>query len=208
MFSRDLTELLVLATVEEMETQIEHQTTAYAITKKIKQKFGDIWNASPGTVYPMLDKLVDLGDLTAQNINEQGQTIKKIYKISEQGKNRLKESSSEFIQSAIKAFPNLFLGFKKFFPFGAFRFEIPKHFDFDEWILDSQDFDDEIPTSSRIETLLQEKQRLEELKQNYQERIRKIEEKISEIESKIIALKEIREKEWIKVPIRDYLEEE
>ncbi len=208
MFSRELTELLVLATIEEMESLTDQQTTAYAITKKIKQKFGDIWNASPGTIYPMLDKLTELGDLSTENIAEEGQNTKKIYKITEQGKQRLRESSTEFIQSAFKAVPNLFMGFKKFFPFGAIRFEIPKHFDFDDWLFESEEIQEELPTVSRIDALNQQKQQLLDLKQNYQEKIKKIDEKITEIEAKIKNINDVREKQWVKIPIRDDLEDE
>ncbi len=207
MFSRDLTELLVLAAIEEMESQTDQQITAYAITKNIKQKFGEIWNASPGTIYPLLEKLTDLGDLAAETINDKAQNAKKIYKTTEQGKQRLKESSKEFIQSAFKAVPNIFMGFKKFYPLGAIRFEIPKHFDFDDWIFETEESNEDIPTISRIQSLEQQKQLLQDLKQNYIEKIRKIDEKIGQIDEKIKIIKEIKEKQWVRIPIRDDLEE-
>ena len=60
----------------------------YEIIKEIEDRFGGLYSPSPGTVYPTLTMLEDLGYATARP--EEGG--KKIYEITEEGRKHLAEN--------------------------------------------------------------------------------------------------------------------
>jgi DNA-binding PadR family transcriptional regulator len=47
-------EILVLSIIKN-----HNGTTGYDIIQKIKEKFGGMWHASAGTIYPLLSRLAD-----------------------------------------------------------------------------------------------------------------------------------------------------
>ncbi len=62
----------------------------YEIIKELEERFGGAYSPSPGTVYPTLTMLEDLGYARAQN--EEGG--KKIYEITDEGRKHLAEHST------------------------------------------------------------------------------------------------------------------
>src|SRR5205085_7915000 len=64
------------------------QKTAYEIIKEIEERFGGMYSPSPGTVYPTLTLLEDLG--YARALPEEGG--KKIYEITDEGRKHLEEN--------------------------------------------------------------------------------------------------------------------
>jgi len=62
----------------------------YEIIKELEEKFGGAYSPSPGTVYPTLSMLEDMGYATARQ--EEGG--KKIYEITDAGKTYLAENRS------------------------------------------------------------------------------------------------------------------
>ena len=75
-------QLLVLALLEEKPRH------GYEIIKEIEERFGGMYSPSPGTVYPTLTMLEDLGYARAMP-EENG---KKIYQITEEGRKHLAEN--------------------------------------------------------------------------------------------------------------------
>src|SRR5256885_9799540 len=75
----------------------------YEIIKEIEDRFGGMYSPSPGTVYPILTMLEDLGYARAMP-EENG---KKIYEITEEGRKHLAENQPliDDIFSKISDFP-------------------------------------------------------------------------------------------------------
>src|SRR4026209_2622544 len=80
----------------------------YEIIKEIEERFGGMSPPSPGTVYPTLTMLEDLGYATARP--EEGG--KKIYEITDEGRKHLSENQPliDDIFSLIAEFANSFVG--------------------------------------------------------------------------------------------------
>ncbi len=64
--------------------------SGYDIIQKINKKFKDLWKASAGTIYPLLNRLTVKGFVEIEEIMESNRQ-KKIYRINDDGKKALKE---------------------------------------------------------------------------------------------------------------------
>lgn len=84
MFEQGDLKLVILRLLEEKPRH------GYEIIKELESRFGGAYSPSPGTVYPTLTLLEDLG--FARVIPEEGG--KKIYEITDEGKKHLTEHSS------------------------------------------------------------------------------------------------------------------
>ncbi|MGB1286572.1 MAG: PadR family transcriptional regulator [Aggregatilineales bacterium] len=67
----------------------ETPMTGYDIRKRIQEKLRDVTNASYGTLYPTLHKLLDKGLLNMEEVPRKGRPAKKIYHITDKGKGEL-----------------------------------------------------------------------------------------------------------------------
>jgi DNA-binding PadR family transcriptional regulator len=104
-------EILVLSIVKNTDG-----TTGYDIIQMIKEKFGGMWQASAGTIYPLLSRLADKNLVKIQEATENNR-LKKIYSISSQGEEELKkldkvftisvDSLKDYIQTIFKAIPEM-----------------------------------------------------------------------------------------------------
>jgi len=82
----------------------------------IKEKFGGMWHASAGTIYPLLSRLADDNLVELQEVSENNR-LKKIYFISKKGEEELEkldkfftvsvDSLKDFIQTIFKAIPGM-----------------------------------------------------------------------------------------------------
>jgi len=109
--------------------------SGYEIIQKINKKFKDLWTASAGTIYPLLNRLSHKEYVKIEDLIENNRQ-KKIYRITETGKEALKrtlESNLEpsintlgdYIKTVFKAnFPNerAMEAMMGCFPFSEFSF--------------------------------------------------------------------------------------
>ena len=58
--------------------------------QEINSKFRKLWRASPGTIYPLLNRLTEKGFLTIEEIIRNNRDLK-IYRITDEGKRQLQE---------------------------------------------------------------------------------------------------------------------
>lgn len=65
---------------------MESPMSGYDIKKRVHSALGAATQASYGTLYPMLHKLLAEGAVEVQEIAQQGRPSKKIYQITERGK--------------------------------------------------------------------------------------------------------------------------
>ncbi|MFW9881602.1 MAG: PadR family transcriptional regulator [Candidatus Thorarchaeota archaeon] len=65
--------------------------SGYEISQEINKKFKPMWRASPGTIYPLLNRLDEKGFVETEEIIDENNRQKKIYRITSQGEGRLKE---------------------------------------------------------------------------------------------------------------------
>src|SRR5690606_17582992 len=67
----------------------ERPMSGYDIKKHTNSALGTATNASYGTLYPMLHKLLEEGAVEMQEISQQGRPAKKLYRITDQGRAEL-----------------------------------------------------------------------------------------------------------------------
>ncbi len=129
-------DILVLSIIINNETGI----TGYEIINEINKTFKNLWKASAGTIYPLLNRLAEKNYLEVEEVEENNRQ-KKIYRISDIGKERVKnilennlipsiDTLSDYIQTIIKAIPMPNIESKMFscFPFR----HVPHEVDIDE----------------------------------------------------------------------------
>lgn len=79
-------DILVLSIIRNRE-----RISGYEISQIINKKFNPMWRASPGTIYPLLNRLDEKGFIDTEEYIDDKNRQKKIYRITEQGIERLKE---------------------------------------------------------------------------------------------------------------------
>ncbi|MFW9828526.1 MAG: PadR family transcriptional regulator [Candidatus Thorarchaeota archaeon] len=79
-------DILVLSIIRNQE-----RISGYEISQEINKKFKPMWRASPGTIYPLLNRLDEKGYVESEEIIDENNRQKKIYRITIQGEEKLKE---------------------------------------------------------------------------------------------------------------------
>ena len=79
-------DILVLSIIRNREG-----SSGYEISQEINKKFKPMWRASPGTIYPLLNRLDKKGFVEIEEFVDENNRQKKIYTITIQGIERLKE---------------------------------------------------------------------------------------------------------------------
>ena len=79
-------DILVLSIIRNREG-----ISGYEISQEINKKFKPMWRASPGTIYPLLNRLDEKGFVKSEEFVDENNRQKKIYRITVQGIERLKE---------------------------------------------------------------------------------------------------------------------
>lgn len=69
----------------------ENPMSGYDIKKVVKQALGGITSASYGTLYPTLHKLLEEGCVSMQEIPQRTRPSKKVYHITDRGREELRE---------------------------------------------------------------------------------------------------------------------
>jgi DNA-binding PadR family transcriptional regulator len=78
-------DILVLSIIENYDG-----ISGYDLARKINKKFNKLWHASPGTIYPLLNRLAKGGFIEMEVILKNNRNIK-LYQITESGQKKLKE---------------------------------------------------------------------------------------------------------------------
>ncbi|WP_371805858.1 PadR family transcriptional regulator [Candidatus Lokiarchaeum ossiferum] len=198
MFPRKALDLIILSILNDNPEGL----SGYSLVMKIKEFF-PITNVSPGTIYPKLKKLSDANDI---------KELEKIYQITDQGKQRLQESTPKIIDDTLSFMPKLYKILIGTLPFNKrmnYMSDIPSCFHFgagheyDETI-----FSKESVCSSNISGSLKHltamKEKLEESKiriqQQADQRLQHIEKRLKAIQQKIDECNKEKE-QWTKIPI-------
>ena len=105
-------DILVLSIIENYDG-----ISGYDLARKINEKFNKLWHASPGTIYPLLNRLAKGGFIEMEVILKNNRNIK-LYQITESGQKKLKEvlksnlepsmdTLGEYLRTIVKAWiPN------------------------------------------------------------------------------------------------------
>ncbi|UCD01099.1 MAG: PadR family transcriptional regulator [Promethearchaeota archaeon] len=89
-------DILVLSIIRNRE-----EISGYEISQVINKKFKPMWKASPGTIYPLLSRLDEKGFVETEEFIDENNRQKKIYRITVQGEERLKEVLKDNFESSI-----------------------------------------------------------------------------------------------------------
>ena len=203
-FNRKLVDLMLLSIVMENTDGI----SAYSIVKELKERFDPFWNPSPGTIYPILEKLTISGFIEKVEGKEPP-----IYKITENGKQKINETVPETLDSSMKFFPMFFQNLVQGLSIPArldFTYRIPRTFGMCGKCvspIEDKSFQKSLESENpkRLRTRLEEmKVRLLEAKKEIQEwtsqEIHNIETKIEQIDKKLQKCDE-EAKKWVKIKI-------
>lgn len=91
-------EILVLSIIKNNES-----ITGYEIIQRINKKYKDLWKASAGTIYPLLNRLFERSLIEMhKDITEN--RLKKLYKITEEGKEALRKVLEHDFKPSISTF--------------------------------------------------------------------------------------------------------
>ncbi|MFX1400324.1 MAG: PadR family transcriptional regulator [Promethearchaeota archaeon] len=91
-------DILVLSIIKNYENT---GISGYDIILEINEKFKPMWRASPGTIYPLLGRLEERGFVEAEEIIDENNRQKKMYKITNTGKERLEEVLKNNLESSM-----------------------------------------------------------------------------------------------------------
>jgi len=74
--------------------------SGYDLARSINKKFNKLWHASPGTIYPLLNRLAKKGFIAMEVVTKNNRNIK-LYRITESGQIRLKEVLKNNLEPSI-----------------------------------------------------------------------------------------------------------
>jgi len=89
--------ILVLSIIKNHEKGL----TGYDIIHEINETFKSMWKASPGTIYPLLGRLEERGFVESEEIIDENNRQKKIYKITSIGEEKLEEILKDNFESSV-----------------------------------------------------------------------------------------------------------
>jgi len=191
-------DLLVLSIIRNREG-----ISGYEISQEINKKFKPMWRASPGTIYPLLNRLDKNGYVEIEEFIDKNNRKKKIYRISVQGMERLKEvlkdnfepsmnTLGDYIRTVVNAWlPNEkgIKGVMSCFPYHC----APTHREINE-----EDFS--LTNINRIERIIKD---LKYSKERISIRLEEINREIDEYESILKKIKIKRDVNTKNIPIVD-----
>lgn len=88
-------DILVLSIIEN-----HNGISGYDLIRNINDKFKKLWHASPGTIYPLLNRLNNKGFIEMELIIKNNRNLK-LYRITEAGKNGLKKVLESNLEPSI-----------------------------------------------------------------------------------------------------------
>jgi PadR family transcriptional regulator PadR len=193
-------EILVLSIIKNAEEKI----SGYEIIQEINEKFGKIWKASAGTIYPLLHRLDRQKRVESEEIIDENNRQKRIYKISQEGVKELKkvlednlplsiETLGDYLKTVIGAsLPNQET-FDKLMCCFPFPFPDSRHIG-----IDHQDYS--LENIKRLERIID---RLSIAKSRLSSRLDELDQKISNYEALLKKLMKKRERSMKEIPIVD-----
>ena len=88
-------DILVLSIIENYDG-----ISGYDLARTINKKFNKLWHASPGTIYPLLNRLAKGGFIEMEVILKNNRNIK-LYRITEPGQKKLREVLKNNLEPSI-----------------------------------------------------------------------------------------------------------
>jgi PadR family transcriptional regulator PadR len=193
-------EILVLSIIKNAEEKI----SGYEIIHEINEKFGKMWRASAGTIYPLLHRLNQRNLVESEEIIDENNRQKRIYKITQEGVKELKKVlennlplSIETLGDYLKTIMGASLPSQKTFDkvMCCFPFPFPDNHHID---VDEEDFS--LENIKRLERIID---RLTIVKGRLSNRLGELDQKISNYETLLKNLMQKREKSMKEIPIVD-----
>ena len=161
--------------------------TGYDLIQDINEKFKDLWQASAGTIYPLLNRLSVNLLVETQELIDVNNRQKKIYRISEKGKEELKRVLESNLEPSINSLGDFIRTiFKASMPSEETMVRMIGHFPFPEF-----QFEEEIKVSDYTKPNIK---RLKRLISHLEHGKRRLEAKTEEMDKKIQKYKNILKK--------------
>ena len=151
--------------------------TGYELIQDINDKFKDLWQASAGTIYPLLNRLSSKLLVETEELTDENNRKKKIYRISRKGKDELKRVLVNNLEPSITTLGDFIKTlFKASMPSEDMMFRMIGHFPFPEY----QEIDKSEFTYRNIENIKRVISQLEHGRQRLELRSDMLSKKIEE----------------------------
>lgn len=179
--------------------------SGYEIIQKINKKFKDLWTASAGTIYPLLNKLAEKEFVQIKEVVESGRE-KKLYKIKEQGNEALKNVLLENLEPSVHTLGDYLKTVIKAVPFQNTMNEAFCCHSFDDFFLERQLDEDDV-SKENIERIKARIRKLEQSRERAYKRVKDLDKTIVHYQNILKKIETIREEESVIVEISDDDEE-
>ena len=94
-------DILVLSIIENYDG-----ISGYDLIRNINDKFEKLWHASPGTIYPLLNRLTKRGFVQMEMVIKNNRNLK-LYRITELGQKKLKEVLKSNLEPSINTMESI-----------------------------------------------------------------------------------------------------
>ena len=189
-------DVLVLSIIKNNEA-----ISGYEIIQKINKKFKDLWTASAGTIYPLLNKLAEKDFVEIKEVVESGRE-KKLYTIKEQGNEALKNVLLENLEPSVHTLGDYIRTVIKAVPFQSKMNETFCCHSFDDFFLERQLDEDDV-SRENIERIKSRINKLEKARESLNKRISDLDKTIDHYNKVLNKIEKIREEESVIIEISD-----
>ncbi|MBD3339748.1 MAG: hypothetical protein GF353_11605 [Candidatus Lokiarchaeota archaeon] len=191
-------EILVLSIIKNKDG-----ITGYEIIQNINEKFNDLWKASAGTIYPLLNRLAKKDLILTKEMVDENNRQKKIYRISTTGNEELRRVLEENLEVSINTLGD--------FIRTIFKASIPSERTFESMIhcfpfhkivedIDIDENDYSLSNIKRVESIIS---RLGTVKEHFSQRIKEADEKIEKYKTILEKVKKNRQSSAKEIKILD-----
>jgi DNA-binding PadR family transcriptional regulator len=194
-------EILVLSLIKN-----NPKITGYDLMQKINKRFKPMWKASAGTIYPLLDRLLEKSMVNAEEIIDENNRKKKIYTVTEKGIEGLNKALKGYFKPSINTLGKFIRTILEGVNFDEKLDDIFSGFPFRDFAYESKINENDLSRENieRIKRTISNMKRRKRRLKTYSE---KMNEKIDKYKALLEKLEERREKEAKPIPIVDDDEE-
>ncbi len=194
-------QILVLSLIK-----IHPKITGYDLTQQINKKFKPMWKASAGTIYPLLDRLLEKEFVNAEELIDENNRKKKVYTITDKGTEELNKALRGYFKPSLNTLGKFIRTILQGVNFDEKIDDIFSGFPFHDYSFEAKIKENDLSRENidRIKRTISNLERRKRHLKNYE---KKVTDEIGRYKNLLEKLEEMREKEAKPIPIVDDDEE-